>query len=726
MGDRTAIGPYDFANHRVTVHDMAPLARAAWLRGVSAMPNTFAHESYIDELASEAGVDPVAYRLRYLRDERAAALVSQVAARVGWEPRTGARKRRDANGNLTGQGFAYAVYVHSNFPGLASAWSAWAADVAVNPATGEVSLTRVTVGQDSGLMINPEGVRHQIHGNVIQSTSRVLKEEVTFSDIAVTSRDWGTYPLLTFPELPAIDLVMAQRPGDEPLGVGESASVPSAAAIANAIYDATGVRFREPPFTPDRILAGLREAGLAGAAPVERAPVPLSAPARKAPGWLRPLVAAALGAVGALGVASLPIRGAIAPIARPDPSAYSAETIARGRALAQLGGCIVCHTAETDAELAGGRAFDTPFGRVFATNITPDEATGVGRWSFEAFARAMREGVARDGRHLFPVFPYTAFVKANEADLQALYAFLMAAPAVAAPNLEAQLRAPFGWRPLMAAWNTMFHRAQPFVPTPGRSALWNRGAYLVEGLGHCSACHSPRNALGAELDGAGHLAGGEVEGWYAPPLNGVSPAPIAWTEQAYFDYLRTGHSAEHGAAGGPMAPIVAELGRRAGRGHTGHGALPGLACAAGACSATYTKGPAGRGGEGARLRSGASGRRPNLFRRLRGLPRAGTGRADVRREAVAGAQHRSSRRCARHGAARHPRRLPGAAWPRTAWGDAGLRALSRRCSACRSRGLSQGPLRARPAAVEPPRGARGASPATDLDRRRDGDQSLAH
>ena len=307
------------------------------------------------------GVDPVAYRLRYLKDERAAALVSQVAAKVGWEPRTGARKRRDANGNLTGQGFAYAVYVHSKFPGLASAWSAWAADVAVNPATGEVSLTRVTVGQDSGLMINPEGVRHQIHGNVIQSTSRVLKEEVTFSDIAVTSRDWGTYPLLTFPELPAIDLVMAQRPDDEPLGVGESASVPSAAAIANAIYDATGVRFREPPFTPDRILAGLREAGLAGAAPVERAPVPLSGPARKAPGWLRPLVAAALGAVGALGVASLPIRGAIAPIARPDPSAYSAETIARGRALAQLGGCIVCHTAEMGAELAGGRPFDTPF-----------------------------------------------------------------------------------------------------------------------------------------------------------------------------------------------------------------------------------------------------------------------------------------------------------------------------------------------------------------------------
>ncbi len=697
MGDRTAIGPYDFANHRVTVHDMAPLARAAWLRGVSAMPNTFAHESYIDELASEAGVDPVAYRLRHLKDGRAAALVSQVAARVGWEPRTGARKRRDANGNLTGQGFAYAVYVHSKFPGLASAWSAWAADVAVNPATGEVSLTRVTVGQDSGLMINPEGVRHQIHGNVIQSTSRVLKEEVTFSDIAVTSRDWGTYPLLTFPELPAIDLVMAQRPGDEPLGVGESASVPSAAAIANAIYDATGVRFREPPFTPDRILAGLREAGLAGAAPEGPAPVPLSGPARKAPGWLRPLVAAALGAVGALGVASLPIRGAIAPIARPDPSAYSAETIARGKVLAQLGGCIVCHTAETGAELAGGRPFDTPFGRVYATNITPDEATGLGRWSFEAFARAMREGVARDGRHLFPVFPYTSFVRANEADLQALYAFLMAAPAVAAPNREPELRAPFGWRPLMAAWNTMFHRARAFrsdartrrLVESGR--LSRRGARALLRLSF--AAQRARRGTRRRRPSRGRRGRGLVR----------APAERRFARAHRLDgagLFRLSADRPLGRARRGWRPHGAHrrgAWRRAGRGYSRHGALSRLACAPGARGGLDAKGPAGRGGEGARLRSGASLRRPNLFRRLRGLPRARTGRADVRREAVAGAEHRSSRRCARHGAARHSRRLPGAAWPRTAWGHAGLRALSRRCSARRSRGLSARPLRARPA-----------------------------
>jgi nicotinate dehydrogenase subunit B len=560
MGDRTAIGPYDFANHRVVIHDMAPIARAAWLRGVSALPNTFAHESYIDELAAEASVDPIAYRLRYLKDSRGRELIDQVAARAKWEPHTAPRVRRDESGNLVGRGFAYAVYVHSKFPGLASAWSAWAADVAVNPGTGEVSLTRVAVGQDSGLMINPEGVRHQIHGNVIQSTSRVLKEKVTFSDIAVTSRDWGTYPLLTFPELPAIDVLMVPRPEDEPLGVGESASVPSAAAIANAIFDATGVRFREPPFTPDRILEGLREAGFAEDEPRE-APslaIPAAAPA-KPRRWFGPLLAAAFGALGSLGLVSLPIRGAIAPVARPDPTTWSAATIEHGGALAGLGGCIHCHTAPGGEALAGGRAIATPFGAIYATNITPDEATGIGEWSYAAFERAMREGVGRDGRHLFPVFPYTSFVRASDADLQALYAYFMAQPAISAPNRPAELRAPFGYRPLMVMWNAMFHQAKPFDARPDRDAEWNRGAYLVEGLGHCSACHSPRNPLGAELKGADHLAGGEVDGWFAPPLNGSSPAPIAWTEQAYFDYLRSGSSAEHGAAGGPMAPIVAGL-----------------------------------------------------------------------------------------------------------------------------------------------------------------------
>ncbi|WP_170300910.1 xanthine dehydrogenase family protein molybdopterin-binding subunit, partial [Rhodoplanes serenus] len=272
MGDRTAIGPYDVPNKRVVCHDMAPIVRAAWMRGVSALPNSFAHECFIDEAAAAAGVDPVAYRLRYLSDPRGRDLVEKLAARAAWEPHVGARRREDADGTLRGRGFAYALYVHSKFPGYGAAWSAWVADVAVNRETGEVALTRITVGQDSGLMINPEGVRHQIQGNVIQSTSRVLKEEVTFSEVAVASREWGAYPILTFPELPQIDVMMVPRPEEPPLGVGESASVPSAAAIVNAVYDATGVRFRELPLTPERVLAGLRAAGMAPPAPAPEPP----------------------------------------------------------------------------------------------------------------------------------------------------------------------------------------------------------------------------------------------------------------------------------------------------------------------------------------------------------------------------------------------------------------------------------------------------------------------
>jgi nicotinate dehydrogenase subunit B len=254
MGDRTAIPPYDYEAMRVVAHDMPPIVRASWLRGVSALPNTFAHESYIDELATEAGVDPIEYRLRYLRDPRAIDLVNAVAGRAGWTPRPVWKEPVAENDIVRGRGFAYALYVHSKFPGYGAAWSAWIADVAVNKATGDVSVTRVVAGQDSGLMINPEGVRHQIHGNVIQSTSRALMEEVSFDRTSVVSREWGAYPIITFPDLPKIDVLMLPRQDQPPLGVGESASVPSAAAIANAIFDATGVRFRELPFTPERIL----------------------------------------------------------------------------------------------------------------------------------------------------------------------------------------------------------------------------------------------------------------------------------------------------------------------------------------------------------------------------------------------------------------------------------------------------------------------------------------
>jgi nicotinate dehydrogenase subunit B len=559
MGDRTAIPPYDYDHMRVVAHDMPPILRASWFRGVSALPNTFAHESYIDELATEAGVDPIEYRLRYLKDERAVDLVNAVAERAGWTPRS---VRQEKDGEVVhGRGFAYALYVHSKFPGFGAAWSAWIADVAVNKTTGDVSVTRVVAGQDSGLMINPDGVRHQIQGNVIQSTSRALMEEVSFERGTVAAREWGAYPIIPFPDLPKIDVLMLPRPDQPPLGVGESASVPSAAAIANAIFDATGVRFREPPFTPERILQGLR-----GDAPAERQALPAPAAALPARAWLNPFarptsvfttIAALCTAVIGIGAAMLPGR-AIAPITRPDPSVYSAATIARGAQLAALGNCAECHTMVGGALNSGGRGLQTPFGTIYSTNITPDVETGIGAWSYPAFERAMRDGLHRDGRQLYPAFPYTHFAKTSDADMLALYAYLMAQPTVHATAPANALAFPFNLRPLLAGWNALFHRADALKPDPTKSELWNRGAYLVEGLGHCSACHSPRNALGAEQRHA-YLAGGLAEGWEAPALTSLSQAPIAWDEDELFAYLRTGHSRFHGVAAGPMAPIVRDL-----------------------------------------------------------------------------------------------------------------------------------------------------------------------
>src|SRR3982074_3218441 len=476
MGDRTAIPPYDYNAMRVVAHDMPPIVRASWLRGVSALPNPSAHESYIDELATEAGVDPIEYRLRYLRDPRAIDLVKAVAERAGWTPRPVWKEPVAENDIVRGRGFAYALYVHSQFPGYGAAWSAWIADVAINKATGDVSVTRVVAGQDSGLMINPDGVRHQIHGNVIQSTSRALMEEVSFDRNSVTSREWGAYPIIKFPDIPKIDVLMLPRPDQPPLGVGESASVPSAAAIANAIFDATGVRFRELPFTPDRILRGLRgEQDAAASALAVGAPPPPAwsdrwqNPFAKRRGALATIAALCAAAIG-IAMAVLPWRS-IAPIARPDASTYSQATIGRGRQLAALGDCAVCHTVANGIINAGGRPLETPFGTIYSTNITPDPETGIGAWSYTAFERAMREGIHRDGRHLYPAFPYTHYARTTDADLQALYAYLMAQPAVKSVSPETKLAFPFNLRPLMAGWNALFHSSATFAPVTTQSAI---------------------------------------------------------------------------------------------------------------------------------------------------------------------------------------------------------------------------------------------------------------
>ncbi|MFS2125905.1 molybdopterin cofactor-binding domain-containing protein [Pseudomonas sp. Pseusp97] len=258
MGDRTAIPQYAYPHMRVVCNDAAPIVRASWMRGVSALPNVFAHESYIDELAQMAGADPIELRLRYLHDERAVALIRSLATSARWQPRVSPNPLARQGNLLVGRGFAYARYFHSAFPGFGSAWAAWIVDVEVEPHTGAVRVTDVHVAQDCGQMVNPDGVRHQVHGNVIQATSRALLEYTTFDRCGVTSLEWGGYPILGFPQVPRITALLLDRPGAPPLGAGEATSVPGAAAIANALHDATGVRFTRPPFTPERVRAALQ------------------------------------------------------------------------------------------------------------------------------------------------------------------------------------------------------------------------------------------------------------------------------------------------------------------------------------------------------------------------------------------------------------------------------------------------------------------------------------
>ena len=249
---------------------------------------------------------------------------------------------------------------------------------------------------------------------------------------------------------------------------------------------------------------------------------------------------------------------AIAPIQPPAHEAFDAADINRGAELAALGDCAVCHTERNGRPLAGGRGVQTPFGTVYATNITPDTASGIGRWSLAAFSRAMRDGIDREGRHLYPVLPYPHFIHATDADIAAMYAFLMTRQPVNQTPRANDLRFPFNLRPLLAVWDLMFLKPGEWRPNPGRSPEWNRGAYLVDAIGHCGACHTPHNVLGAEQSSRA-LTGGEAEGWYAPALQADSPARAAWSADALTTYLRTGLDSGHGAAAGPMTAVTRQL-----------------------------------------------------------------------------------------------------------------------------------------------------------------------
>jgi mono/diheme cytochrome c family protein len=270
------------------------------------------------------------------------------------------------------------------------------------------------------------------------------------------------------------------------------------------------------------------------------------------------LVGIAVGLAAAL-LAAFAVSWQPAWPALANPSAnFDPAIVARGEKLAHLGNCAGCHTAQGGRPFAGGRPLETPFGTVFTTNITPDPETGIGRWSRKAFARAMREGVARNGDLLYPAFPYDHFTHASDPDSDALYAFLMTRPAVQGRPPANRLKEPFGFRPLLAGWNLLFLHKGPLVDDPGQSAEWNRGRALAEGLAHCGGCHTPRNELGAERSDHAY-DGAWIEGWYAPPLNANSPAVRPWSAEDLFAYLRTGLSATHAAAAGPMGSVTRGL-----------------------------------------------------------------------------------------------------------------------------------------------------------------------
>jgi mono/diheme cytochrome c family protein len=251
-------------------------------------------------------------------------------------------------------------------------------------------------------------------------------------------------------------------------------------------------------------------------------------------------------------------RPRIAPVDPPPRSSFDTASIERGAALTAIGGCTSCHTAPAGRTYAGGLPLATPFGTIYGTNITPDPDTGIGRWSLDAFTRAMRDGVDREGRHLYPAFPYDHFTRVTDEDLNAIYAYLMTREPVRAETPRNELVFPLNVRMLVAGWKLLYFDREPFQADPSQNAEWNRGAYLAEGLGHCGSCHTPRNFLGA-VKKRRHFAGGKAEGWDAPALDASSRTPVPWTVETLQHYLERGLSTVHEVSAGPMTRVIHNL-----------------------------------------------------------------------------------------------------------------------------------------------------------------------
>jgi mono/diheme cytochrome c family protein len=228
--------------------------------------------------------------------------------------------------------------------------------------------------------------------------------------------------------------------------------------------------------------------------------------------------------------------------------------VERGRYLADAADCKACHTADGGKDFAGGRAVPTPFGTIYAPNITPDKDTGIGNWTDEQFWRSMHEGIAADGSHLYPAMPYPWYTKLGKDDVLAIKAYLDTIPAVRSDTKKPALPFPLSWRGSVAAWNRLFFHEGTYQPDPRKSAEWNRGAYLVEGAGHCGACHSPKNVLGAVKQDQ-RFQGGKGEGWFAVDLTEDRAGLGSWTVDEIVEYLKTGAN-RRARAMGPMGEVV--------------------------------------------------------------------------------------------------------------------------------------------------------------------------
>lgn len=573
-----------FASQDIAV----PLAHAS-IAELEAM-QVFAQESLLDEEAARLGVDPMVYRLSMLPEGTGRTLAQRMADQSNWSalatampsqdslqtafvavdekaPTTRARDFSSASARqalatrgpanesvLRGRGYAAAqVRDTSSAEAATDIWSAWVVEVEIAPETGRVEVTRLVVGHDSQSLQPAQSatIRDQ-DPRLLETARKLLTAPAQFDDWGETAAGNPAYENAhTSRDVMAADIDQGRHTQiAQPINQGQLAldgvvTLPAAAAIGNAIFDATGIRLRQVPFNIEQLRVQLADKA--------------AQPSRARSWWRRngKWLAAGASAVAGLITMAWPLKPAIAPTAGPDVSLYSAAAIERGRLVAAAGDCVVCHTAPRGKENAGGLGLDTPFGTIYTTNITPDNETGIGQWSYRAFERAMREGVHRDGRQLYPAFPYTAFAKMTDADMQALYAYLMVQPPVRNESPKTALPFPYNVRPMMAGWNLLFHDASVYQADPAQSLEWNRGAYLVEGAGHCAACHSPRNRLGGEKTGIGnYLAGGEAEGWEAPPLDRLATGKVPWTSEALFQYLRTGYSASHGVAAGPMAPVI--------------------------------------------------------------------------------------------------------------------------------------------------------------------------